>query len=269
MSMFPAIALLTLTSLFPTEANQLSLTGVRLSYGKLGPTRLEAKVLPGDSLFVGFDIEGITVDDAGKVSYSTSLELSDSKGKVFFKQAPRDLEATNSLGGGTMAAFAQVDIGVEQPAGQYSLKLIVTDRIAKKSQELVQKFEVLPKGFGLVRVAISTDPEGQYPVAMLGTGQALTVHAAAVGFVRDKTKKQPNLTFELSVIDEKGNATIKKPATGAVNKDVPAAAQLVAGQFDLALNRAGNFTVEIKATDLNSGATYTEKFPLTVLPSGK
>src|SRR5437016_4010770 len=66
--MLPALALMTFSMMIPSEAN-LGVSNVRITYGALGPTRPEAKLVPGDSLFVGFDIEGITIDDAGKFDW--------------------------------------------------------------------------------------------------------------------------------------------------------------------------------------------------------
>ena len=40
-------------------ASALELTNPRNTYGELGGTRPEAALLPGDVLFVGFDIEGL------------------------------------------------------------------------------------------------------------------------------------------------------------------------------------------------------------------
>jgi hypothetical protein len=268
-SMFSAIYFIALSALLPAQSGQLSLSGVRLTFGALGPVRAEAKLLPGDNLFAGFDIEGITVDDSGKVRYSTSLDLVDSKGKVLFHQEPKDQETINSLGGNTLPAFAQVDIGLETPPGMYTLKVKVTDLASKKSQELVQKFEVLAKDFGLVRLSGTADPDGQDPIAALGTGQTLWVHAAAVGFKREKASGQPNLTFELSVLDENGKTTLKKPFTGTVTKDVPAQINAVPVQFYLSLNRPGKFTVVMKVTDQISGMSQSLKYPLNVLSGGK
>jgi hypothetical protein len=267
--MYATFALMTLCSILPAQPNQLSVSNVRITYGALGATRPEAKLLPGDSLYVGFDIEGITVDDAGKVRYSTALELTDSAGKAIFKQLPKDQETINSLGGNSLPAFAEVDIGVQQPAGKYSLKVTVTDLATKKSESFTKNFEVAAAGFGLVRLAATADPDGKDPLAMLGSGQTLWINAAVVGFALDKTKNQPNLSFELTILDDSGKPTIKKPFTGTVDKDVPAKAASVPIQFYLSLNRPGKFTAVLKVTDSISGGAATQELPFKVLPSGK
>src|SRR5437879_4706834 len=102
-------------SLFPAQAGKLALTNVRSTQGIMGPVRSDAKLLPGDSLFLAFDIEGIQADASGKAQYSVGMAVANSQGKVQFKQEPRNLEAINALGGTRLPAHAHIDIGIDQP----------------------------------------------------------------------------------------------------------------------------------------------------------
>jgi hypothetical protein len=248
----------------PGQAGGLALTDARVTYGVLGPTRDNTKFLPGDSLFLTFTIDGITADADGKVRYKIGTEVSDAAGKVVFRQAPQDRDAINTLGGNQLPAFAQVAVGQQQPAGAYSLKVTVTDLANQKSAALEQKFEVLRPDFGLARLSASGDPEGQVPTGLLCTGQSLWIHGAVVGFQRGGAAKQPNVTLELSVRDATGKATLAKPLGGTINKDVPPKDTALPFQFLVSLNRPGQFTVQIKATDALAGKTVTQSFPMTV-----
>ena len=69
----------------PEEKDKLTFSHVRDTYGLLGPTRSADKFLPGGELFLCFDIEGVTIDDEGKVHYSIAVEVADPKGKLLFK----------------------------------------------------------------------------------------------------------------------------------------------------------------------------------------
>jgi hypothetical protein len=266
--MMTALALLATLPLAPGQTGDLTLSGTRLTHGLLGPQRADNKFLPGDKLVVSFNIEGMGSDSQGKVHYSTSLEVSDAAGKVIFRQPPaRELEAVNALGGSRLPAYAQVDIGLQQPPGEYTLKVIVGERASRKSATLTQKFTVLPAGFGLVQVSASGDPENQVPAGLLGEGQTVWINALVVGFGRDNATKQPNVTLELRVLDATGKPTLPQPFGGAVNKDVPANATALPVQFLLPLNRTGKFTVELKATDQTTGKSATQTFPITVHPN--
>jgi hypothetical protein len=264
--MMTTLALLTLLQLSPAQAGTLSLTGARVTHGVSGPTRADTKVLPGDNVCVTFDIEGITADENGKVLYSVATEVADAKGKVIFRQPSRDLETVNSLGGGRLPAYAQVEIGLDQPAGDHTLTVTVTDRASKKSQTLSQKFQVLPRGFGIVDLTTTADAAAQVPANLLGAGQSLFINFAVVGFGRDTAKKQPNATMSLRVLDEKGKPTLAKPFVGVIDKDVPANAGALPVQFLLSLNRSGKFTVEVTATCKHTGKTATQSFPIIVQP---
>lgn len=251
----------------PAEAGQLELTNARTTYGLLGAPRPDTKYLPGDSYVLAFDINGITVDAGGKVLYSIGMEVTDSAGKAHFKQAPRDLEAQNSLGGKHLPGFVSLQIGLDQPPGVYTVKVTVTDRAAKASQSLTRTYEVLPKAFGLVRLTTSVDPSGQIPAPFLGEGQSLWINFLAVGFGRQKgDKEQPHIKVDLRVLDESGKPTLAKSFGGEVSQDIPKAALSVPMQFLLELNRPGKFTVELKASCKVTGKeSATLSFPITVL----
>ncbi len=263
--MWTTMALAAALSLGQGQASQLTLTNVRNTYGFLGPVRTDNKYLPGDSYFVQFDIEGVQVAADGKVIYRMGMEVTDAKGKKLYGEDPRDLETYNTLGGSRVPAFANVDVGVDQPPGELTLKVTVTDRATKATQTLTRKFEVAPKNFGLVRPQLTN---GQIPAPPLGVeGQEYWVHFAAISFERDKAKK-PNLSFELRVLDASGKPTFASGGTIDVTdmpKGAPADSVAIPMQFILKLNRSGRYTVQLNAVDQISKKTAKYAFPLTVL----
>jgi hypothetical protein len=262
--MLTTLALLsTLTA--PGEADGLALKNAHLTYGVLGPTRPNSKFVPGDSLILCFDIEGITVGPDGKVLYKVATEVVDAAGKPVVKPQPRDLEAFNGLGGNRLPAYARLDIGSQQAPGDYILNVTVTDRATGKSATLTQTFSILKPAFGLVRLALSRDPEGETPAGLLGSGEGLWINIAVVGFARDDNKKQPNVAFELRILDENGKPTTDKPMSGVIDKDVPSNANVLPAQFLLPLNRPGKFTLQFTAHDKVGARDADLSFPITVL----
>jgi hypothetical protein len=258
------VLLVATLGLLPGRAGQLSVENARFTRGVLGPTRDAARALPGDTLYLCFDVEGITVDDAGKVRYSTALEVTNPEGKAVFKQDPRSHEVAAALGGSRITAFANVNIGFQQPPGEYTLKVSVADLAGGSKATLTKTFEVLPRDFGLVQLSTTADAEGLLPVPTPGAGQGLWLHFGAVGFARDPGTMQPNVTVALRVLDENGKPTQAKPAVGGINKNVQPDAVILPVQLSLLLNRPGKFTVELTATDQVSGKSDKLSFPLTV-----
>jgi hypothetical protein len=261
--MWTTIALLSALSVAPSQTD-LSLTHVRSTHGLLGPQRANETVSPGDILFVCFDIEGISVDDDGTARYSTTLEVTDASGKVLFKQVPQKSEAKISLGGNRIPAFGQISVGLNSPAGDYDYKITVKDLISGKEQSIKRSAKVIAKDFALVRAGVSRDVEGQYPVILFATGQGIWVNCSAVGFERDRATKQPNVTFEIRVLDDRGNPIHKKPTINTINKDVPENGSAIPMGFPLTLNRTGKFTVELLVNDQISGKKAKTTFPITV-----
>jgi hypothetical protein len=247
----------------PGQADKLTLANVRTLHGVLGVPRADNKLLPGDTVVIAFDIVGIQTDADGKANYSIGMDVSDAQGKVLFKQKPRKLEATASLGGNRLAAFATLDVGLSTKPGDYKVKVEVADLKANTVRNLTKTFKVLPAGFGVVRLTTTSDADGRYPAPALAAGQSVWVNFAAVGFERSQGK--PNLAVSLRVLDERGRPTLPKPHTGEMKQELPAKVTAVPMQFLVALNRAGSFTVEISVTDKVAQKTSKLTFPLKVL----
>lgn len=261
--MLATLALMTAMGLSPAQAGELKLTNVRAIQGLLGPERKSDSVLPGDRYIIAFDIDGIKAASDGKYYYSMGMEVTDAAGKSQYKQQPEQRDAFNSLGGSQLPAFAHLDIGIDLPKGDYTLTVTVNDLVAKTKQMLTRKFTVLPRDFGLVRPQTTI---GETPVPPLGVpGQEFILNFYTVGFQRDATKKQPNLLVEMTVYDENGQPTLAKPFTGEVMSDVPERSEAIPMQFLLKLNRAGKYTVELKATDRVTNKTAKLVYPVTVI----
>jgi len=260
--MWTTIALLTVLGAAPAESG-LSLTHVRSTHGLLGPERLDNTLAPGDNLFVCFDINGIRVDADGKVRYSMAIELSDAAGKVVFRQAAKEQEARASLGGDRVPAYAHLSVGLDTPPGDYRMKVTVKDVASGREQSLSRELKVSAKDFALVRTSATLDPEAHYPASVFVCGQGVWVHTSAVGFARDAAKN-PNIDFEMRVLDESGKPTLANAITGSPPKDLPANLSGLPMGFPLTLNRPGKFTVELQATCRNSGKKAKVSFPLVV-----
>jgi hypothetical protein len=265
--MWTPLALVAALSLAPQQPGQLTLTNARTTYGAPGLPRANAKVLPGDQLVVVFDIEGITINAAGKVLYTTAVELADSKGKVLFKQQPRPQETVAALGGESVPGMVVLDVGLDQPPGEYTVKVTVKDRVSDRTGSLTRTFQVLPADFGIVRVTTTADPDGLFPMSLFQTGGSLWINTGVVNFARGKDNGQPDVAVELRVLDENGKPTTAEPFQGAMNKKVPANVRFMPVQFLVALNRPGTFTVEIKATCRLSKKSETLSLPLKVAAS--
>src|SRR5437867_1697671 len=110
-TMWTSFAFLALVSLTSGQSDQLSLTHVRTTYGVLGAPRPDNKILPGDDVVLSFDIEGMKAGSNGKAQYSIGMEVTDSRGKMLYRQAPNELEAPLPAGTEGLPAAAKVHVG--------------------------------------------------------------------------------------------------------------------------------------------------------------
>jgi hypothetical protein len=270
-----AFAVAVTTSTVPAQGGPLKLSNARATYGFLGAPRAENAVLPGDVYFITFDIENLTMKDDGEVTYKMGLELINDKNKVLFGEEPQEKKARNSLGGKSLPAFAATEVGTNTPPGKYTVKVTVIDPNVKGdrgTQTLETKFEVLPAGFGIVRLntVYLSAPVTAPPV--LVPGQSILVNFSVVGFERAKGgDKQPGLGIQMRVVDDATNKPVlDKPIEDQVpakDRKVPEDLNAIPISMPLDVNRTGKFTIELQVTDrVNTTAKpVTVKLPIHVV----
>jgi hypothetical protein len=264
LALFLVAALFTLSA--PAQQpGAFALKNPRLVHGLLGQERKDNKFVLGDTFWLAYDIDGLQTKEDGTVLYSIGMELTGKDGKAIFKQAAKDLQAVNSLGGGRKPAFAYLDIGTDTPPGEYTVALTVTDRLAKKTDTLNYKFEVLPPRFGIVQAGLSL-PELRPTPPIAVPGQELWVHFGVIGFELDQ-KKQPSISITMDVIDQAtGKGVLPKPITGDIKEVADEQfKKLIPWYHPLFINRTGKFKVQVKATDNNGKKSANLELDFEVL----
>jgi hypothetical protein len=256
------IALLTLAS-FPALAPALEIKNIRPCYAPFGATRYDLNLLPGDVIFITYDLEGLAIDPkTGKTNYETTLEFIDDPAqknpKVLYQKTTPN-EPVPQLGTGRMPGDLHLIMGPSQAPGKYGIRLTVHDKIAKEAKAFTYPFNVVPQGFGFVGVSA---PAVGFPGQHYVTGFGL-VNLALDG------KKQPNCEINIKILDEKG-----KPVAATVKIELPRdmpedtdlnKANFVPLQYPIYLNRPGRFTIEIEAHDKFGNKKKELRYPVTVL----
>jgi hypothetical protein len=246
--------------LMPLTASALELKNIRPSYGPLGATRDNPKCVPGDSLFISYDIEGLKINPkTGKANYVTTLELIDSSNQVAF-QKPTTNDVVLPLGGARMPGDLIVIMGSNQKPGKYKVRLTVTDNVVKETKQFERAFDVVAPEFSFV--GISAKGVGF-------TGENYLASFALVGVTLD-AKMKPSVDIAMRIYDQTGKSLVTPQMLSNLPKDLPEEIDLkkenfVPMQFPIYLNRSGSFFVEVVAQDKLTKKTIQLKYPLTVL----
>ena len=269
--MCPSALLVAALAFAPSQppASGITLTNVRNTHGELGGTRPDNKFLPGDVVFVAFDIEGLTVGPKGDVKYTMAMEVTDKNKKPIFKPEPATRNDYVPLGGNKLPGRAFVTCGMDLEPGECTLKLVVTDDGSKQAFTLTRTFEVLKKEFGIAAVFASQDEAGRIPAATTSVvGSMIFVRYGVVSFTRDPNTKQPNVVVEITTLDEKNVPTVKEPIVREYKSGVPEDQLGFPDGVALPFTRAGKFTMRIKATDKVANKSYTFDLPVAAVPPG-
>jgi hypothetical protein len=239
-----------------------SVTNIRPTLGALGPARADNTYLPGDIAHVTFDVSGLKLDDQGRYRVAAKLVVEDATGKTVavedYGAIPARLGAL--AGGKTRFAF-RFAVPPDLAAGSYKAKLQLLDANSNQSATVQQEFKVTPPGFGLVRFQAGRGPFGQAETPPTGVvGEVLYLGLFAVGLSKGK-EGTANIEVQLEVQDAQGKP-LGKPQTSSfteVNANEPL--QL---RFELPLDQAGKYKVQLKAVDKNSSRFATLTIPVTV-----
>ena len=259
---------LVLISLLSGLSSALEIKNVKMTYGPLGAPRTVNSFLPGDLIFMTFNVDGLSFDQkTGKANYETKLELrksgDDANGVkqeskvVFEKTTPAEVSVL--LGGTELPGDLHLIMGDDQPPGRYDLRLIVTDKTNNKQTHFEHSFELLKKGFGLVGI---TAP------AIAFYGQDYACGFALVNMKLDSRGK-PSADITMRVLDRKGTP-LMKPIITSLPADMPAEVDLTKEnflpmQFPIFLNRSGRFIMEIEAVDKLGKQQSKLRYNLTVV----
>jgi hypothetical protein len=262
--MLATLAFATALSMPVAQDSELKLSNARTTYGILGAARGNDKYLPGDMMFLAFDITGMTVDKEGQIRYSLAMDLKDSTGKKIFGQVPQTIVASNSLGGNSLYGYAYAEIGGAQAPGKYTMTVTIRDVAAKKSAEITQNFEILKKDFGIGRLDLFYDERGSlWAPRVFVVGQSAWVHFITMGFDRDGNG-DPNVEVRIRVLDEAGKPTLPQPYKGEVKK--AERNQSVFPWFQkIEFNRPGKYKIELEAEDKVAKKTVKQEQSITVL----
>ena len=115
--MWAALAVSAVMTAAPADAGALQIKNDRFTYGVYGQVRTDTQVLPGEIVFVAFDVDGLQTLDDGTASYTTALELLDKGGKSLFKETPVERKALLPMGGNHLPNWSQVIVGSDTRAG--------------------------------------------------------------------------------------------------------------------------------------------------------
>jgi hypothetical protein len=265
MKCLPVFAVLLVLS--PSLQAELKLDHVRFTYGELGPARPDAKVLPGEMLTLAFTITGLAKDAGGNMNIVLSGELFDGEGKSVAKMPAKTIKSLVALGGDAVPGVLAFSLPNEFAAGKYVIRGIVKDSLAGAEARTEQTIEVLPPQFGIVRLRLANDAEGQFPSGGNVTlGQAVHIQCRAVGFARGEKAgaKRIHLTGTMRILDAAGKSTYPNPLSFSLDQEAPEEVTHATFRFSASANRAGRFTIQIEAHDKIAGKTITQELPIVV-----
>jgi hypothetical protein len=262
------VGMATLALLLVATAAQakLEIQDIKAAFGPLGPERKSLEVQPFDDLLLRFTVSGLKCDDEGKMDVTEVLKLTDADGKVLLEQK-LPIKDVLPLGGNRMNLDAHLNVGDKIPEGTYSFSITVKDNLADESVSFDRKVTAKAPSFSLVSPEFFYDPDYKVFAPAGGVvGQKLHFRMKGVGFDKSPGKVDAEMTIQL--LDAKGKEVMPKPITVKIASDDPEVvkkANFLTLNGQVALNRAGDFTLVVKLTDKLAKKTVELALPVKVI----
>jgi hypothetical protein len=245
---------------------KLEIKDIKAVHGMYGPERKDLDVLPGDELFFRFTIDGVEVDAEGKVNCLLTVHLKDANGKELLNQNS-PLQGVLALGGKTLVSSAYINFGDAVAAGAYTLTVTVEDKQGNAKAAFERKLKCVPAQFAIVAPRFFHDADNKAPSAIGGmVGESLHFRLKSIGFERTGGKIDNEMLVD--VLDGAGKSVLTKPIKAELITDDAETVKKTSSLIfrgDLALNRAGTFTLRITVTDRLAKRSAKFEAPLKVI----
>src|SRR5438270_554516 len=163
---------------------------------------------------------------------------------------------------GTLAAAAALTLA---PAQAGSLQLTNARTTYGEMGAVRTDARYLPHDFYFLAFdmdGLAVSPEGKVSYSMM---VEVTDKAGKAVFKQDT----PSENEEFIVLGGNRKPTIARPQAVVLPKEIPEGQDMAFITLVIPLNREGNFTAELKATDATSGKITSMTFPLRVVPPAK
>jgi hypothetical protein len=254
---------LALLAALAAPAQALELKNERASYGLLSIPKESSKFLPGDIIYLVFDIEDLKVNEKdGVAEVQQILQIADGDGKVIFGQKPQPIKVP-LFGATRMPGVVQALMTTDQKPGKYTLKVSVEDKLAKVTKKIAYDFELLKPAFGIVQ---------PFTPSVGFLNQDFIVNFAVTGMLKDKKTRRPDVEISMRLLAKNGKPLVPQPVKNNIlDWDVEGTdydltkLTVVPVTLPLVLAQKGSFIVEIQATDQVAKKTVAIRLPLTVL----
>lgn len=253
---------------FPAFAlAKLEIKNVQPSHGLLGPARESDDVFPLDEYFVRYQVTGIKPDKDGKADLTTTVQLTNSEGKVVYEPEPKGKRIDLFQGGDTVQTSGFVTFSEKVPLGEYKLTVTVKDLTSKEAASFDRKLTCKPAKFQILIPRFARDADSKVPAGTTGlVGETLHYSLKVVGY--DKSQKKVALVMRATIVDGDGKDVGAKPLEVKGDITDPAkAADSKHATFNglVSLHRAGGFKLRIVVEDTLGKKTATFETPLKVL----
>jgi len=238
------------------------------TYGQLGPPRQTTEFIAGEWISARVQIKGLsTTRGDNKVHFSIQINVKNEANQVIGNIPSSERHGRLSLGGSTFTRPFLLPVPSDAPAGNYSLEVLVTDRLSHKTMQSVTPFILLPaNSFGTQLIYLAKDEEGRIPLyGVLPAGEIIWLHSTITGLEAKDGKA--SFTNSIDVLNEIQRTIGDEPLESINHKPFHSSDSSIGIRtaYPIQLNTPGRFTLRLNTKDEHSGKEVTHQLPIVVI----
>jgi hypothetical protein len=258
-----ALAVMFAMTLCPALHAAVELRHVQCCYGPYGPVRTRLEVAAHDELMFRFVIAGLKLDAEGKTDATITIGLSDAAGNEILNQV-RPIRVSLPWGE-TCPGTAGVVIAPTAVPGEYSLRVIVDDKLGGGSARFARKVTVVPAEFRVLNPRFFVDSARTLPGPCGGfAGQTMALRVQGA-LPKKSDDGRTSVTLALRVFDLEGNELSRQPVIAKREATDGREYQTLVIEAELPLARSGELLLRITLTDEVTTKHTTLELPLTIV----
>lgn len=241
---------------------QISVKDIEARYGQYGPERIKLEYHHREQVCLRFLITGAKTDELGLTDIQLAIELIAPDGTQVGEASKRRRDPLAF--GNSFPEVITFDLPSSFPAGVYKISSQVTDNHTGQAASFERSFRLLPETFTITPPEFFYDSERRLDAPAGGlVNQRLHFRSVLIGFQRAEGKV--SVTTRFQVLEAATRRAIKpsfRELHHAAYPLLPPDSFEVTG--DIALHQAGDFLLQISATDGLSGEEICLEVPLRV-----
>lgn len=245
-----------------SAASAIELRGIQACYGSLGPVRTSLEVSPLDEVVFRYTVASLRPAADGSAEFEVAITLVDASDKITLRES-RTHRVELPWGGDSAAHATSVVVGPAAAPGEFTCRVVVTDKNGGGSAQFSRKLTCRKAGFRLINPRFFADAARSVPgpaSGLVGQTNYLRVQATEPMWASGRSA----VSLRIEVVDLESKPVAIRPIVARRESDRGGPFRGLAVEAAVPLVRPGEFQLRLTLIDELAKQEDVLMLPFTV-----